>query len=232
MKQMEADGLPNFAQPQSGSESDSELGAAGGPESAARYALELTAALNSEAHALAGLGVASVSALRPGGPTGVVRRWGFVQNADSGAYEPDPWTRPQGRWQVEPPVARLLELSRLGPQTALYCPSRDRQWHLYVASEKPQGGARGAALSRVFLRGVIRQISAQALVRGRRLARLRVEPLRVRGPRQRGHLPGGPRGLRRRRVRARRRGGVDLRRARRPARVRGLRAPGGPPAPA
>merc|ERR1719379_3141947 len=163
MKQMEADGLPNFAQPQSGSESDSELGAAGGPESAARYALALTAALNSEAHALAGLGVASVSALRPGGPTGVVRRWGFVQNADSGAYEPDPWTRPQGRWQVEPPVARLLELSRLGPQTALYCPSRDRQWHLYVASEKPQGGARGAALSRVFLRGVIRQISAQEL---------------------------------------------------------------------
>ena len=163
MKQMEADGLPNFAQPQSGSESDSEPGVMGSRESAARYALALTAALNSEANALAGLGVASVSALRPGGPTGVVRRWGFVQNGDSGAYEPDPWTRPQGRWQVEPPVARLLELSRLGPQTALYCPSRDRQWHLYVASEKPQGGARGAALSRVFLRGVIRQISAQEL---------------------------------------------------------------------
>jgi hypothetical protein len=32
--------------------------------------------------------------------------------------------------QVEPPVARLLEMDKL-PSNVAYTPSRNRQWHMY-----------------------------------------------------------------------------------------------------
>lgn len=48
--------------------------------------------------------------------------------------------------QVEPPVARLLELDKI-PSNVSYTPSRNRQWHMYncrwvsaVSAGVPGGG--------------------------------------------------------------------------------------------
>lgn len=52
-------------------------------------------------------------------------RNGFKWDAETRTFNIDPALR-----QVEPPVARLLELDKL-PGSVSYTPSRNRQWHLY-----------------------------------------------------------------------------------------------------
>jgi acetyl-CoA carboxylase/biotin carboxylase 1 len=63
--------------------------------------------------------------------------------------------------QVEPPVARLLELDRL-PSNVSYTPSRNRQWHMYNCSERKD--SRAPMLCRTFLRGLVRQMGSPAVL--------------------------------------------------------------------
>jgi acetyl-CoA carboxylase/biotin carboxylase 1 len=64
---------------------------------------------------------------------------------------------------VEPPMASALELRKLAAfPSAAYASSRNRQWHVYTATERQ--GAASLALRRVFLRGVVRQLGRPDLL--------------------------------------------------------------------
>ena len=45
---------------------------------------------------------------------------------------------------------------------AAYTPSRNRQWHCYTATERPD--ARSAPLRRTYMRGLVRQLGHPALL--------------------------------------------------------------------
>jgi hypothetical protein len=62
--------------------------------------------------------------------------------------------------QVEPPVARLLELDKVAPLEAKYMPSRNRRWHMYNCKE----GAGKNPLRRTFLRGLVRHLNSPAVL--------------------------------------------------------------------
>ena len=66
---------------------------------------------------------------------------------EGGSYIPDPLLT-----AVEPPAARMLELSKLSgfPGRILYHASRNRQCHTYAVTERRD--ARSLALKRVFSR--------------------------------------------------------------------------------
>ena len=136
-----------------GSDSDAEAFAPE-REDRARVALAITAGVNAETERLQRLGVNIISVLRPG--TTNPRRWGFLFDGGSASYLPDQWTK--GHWHVEPPVASLLELAKLKNRQALHSRSRNRQWHLYVTSEKV--GQRTRDIRRVFLRGIVRRVDS------------------------------------------------------------------------
>lgn len=64
---------------------------------------------------------------------------------------------------VEPPTAGALELRRLSEfPNATYSSSRNRQWHIYSVTERQK--PHSAALRRVFLRGVVRQLGRPDLL--------------------------------------------------------------------
>ena len=64
---------------------------------------------------------------------------------------------------VEPPTASALELQKLsGFPSVAYTASRNRQWHIYSVKERKN--AHSTALTRVFLRGVIRQLGRPDLL--------------------------------------------------------------------
>jgi hypothetical protein len=64
---------------------------------------------------------------------------------------------------VDVPAAELLELARLAPCAALqHAPSRNRQYQLYTAKERPD--ARSYPTRRVFVRGMVRQLASPALL--------------------------------------------------------------------
>ena len=65
--------------------------------------------------------------------------------------------------QVEPITEAMLELSKLRQYKSLqYMPSRNRQWHMYGAVERPD--KRSYPLRRLFARGVVRQLGCPALL--------------------------------------------------------------------
>lgn len=65
--------------------------------------------------------------------------------------------------QVDVPSVEMLELQRLAPYTLLqHAPSRNRQYQLYTATERPD--ARSYPTRRVFVRGVVRQLTSPALL--------------------------------------------------------------------
>ena len=53
-------------------------------------------------------------------------------------------------------------MDKLSGKTMVYNPSRNRQWHLYSYIERKD--ARAAALKRLFLRGLVRQLGHPALL--------------------------------------------------------------------
>lgn len=64
---------------------------------------------------------------------------------------------------TEPPTAAALELCKLtGFPNATYSSSRNLQWHIYAITERDRPSA--AALKRVFLRGVVRQLGRPDLL--------------------------------------------------------------------
>lgn len=64
---------------------------------------------------------------------------------------------------VEPPTASALELQKMiSFPDAIYSTSRNRQWHIYSVNERKN--SQSAALTRVFLRGVIRQLGRPDLL--------------------------------------------------------------------
>ena len=65
--------------------------------------------------------------------------------------------------QAEAITSALLELPKLKQYKALqYTPSRNRQWHMYAAVERPD--ARSYPLRRLFARGTVRQLGHPALL--------------------------------------------------------------------
>jgi len=112
------------------------------------------AAIAAEATILQSAGFSAISFVRPAGKV-LPQRFGFVWMLPSRSFELFD-QRKRALWQVEPPVANLLDLAKLRGLSSLYCPSRTRQWHLFVVTEKT--GVRTAALRRVFLRGVVRKL--------------------------------------------------------------------------
>ena len=57
----------------------------------------------------------------------------------------------------------MLELSKLRQYKVLqYTPSRNRQWHMYGAIERPD--KRSYPLRRLFVRGAVRQLGCPALL--------------------------------------------------------------------
>ena len=92
------------------------------------------------------------------GDGGAVQRAGLTWEADRQVYIRDRLAR-----QSEPISAALLELSKLRQYKALqYTPSRNRQWHMYSAVERPD--ARSYPLRRLFVRGTVRQLGHPALL--------------------------------------------------------------------
>ncbi|KAF6253758.1 carboxyl transferase domain-containing protein [Scenedesmus sp. NREL 46B-D3] len=82
-------------------------------------------------------------------------RNGFVWDAAAGAFKLEPCLQ-----QVEPPVARLLELDKVASLEAKYVPSRNRRWHMYNCKE----GAGKNPLRRTFLRGLVRHLNSPAVL--------------------------------------------------------------------
>ncbi|CAN8288726.1 unnamed protein product [Cochlearia groenlandica] len=53
---------------------------------------------------------------------------------------------------LEPPLSKFLELNKLkGYSNIHYTPSRDRQWHMYTATDEPK------TIKRMFMRSLVRQ---------------------------------------------------------------------------
>ena len=120
-------------------------------------------AVAAEGSLLKSAGFDTVSFVRPAGKV-LPQRFGFLWNDDDHVFDLVEQKRRKGLWQVEPPIANLLDLQKLKGLASLYCPSRTRQWHLFVVTEKT--GVRTAALRRVFLRGLVRKLDLDPESRG------------------------------------------------------------------
>jgi len=120
-------------------------------------------AVAAEASVLKNAGFSTVSFVRPSGKI-LPQRFGFLWSDMDQTFELVEQKRRKGLWQVEPPIADLLDLQKLKGLASLYCPSRTRQWHLFVVTEKT--GVRTAALRRVFLRGLVRKLEIPSAARG------------------------------------------------------------------
>jgi acetyl-CoA carboxylase/biotin carboxylase 1 len=136
------------------SESDSEL-LTPGMNFLTTLKSAAASAVAAEASVLKSAGFTTVSFVRPAGKI-LPQRFGFIWNTDDHAYNLVEQKKRKGLWQVEPPQANLLDLQKLKGLASLYCPSRTKQWHLFVVTEKT--GVRTAALRRVFLRGLVRKL--------------------------------------------------------------------------
>jgi len=112
-------------------------------------------AVAAEASVLKAAGFETVSFVRPAGKI-LPQRFGFIWQPEVQTFDLVEQKKRRGLWQVEPPIASLLDLQKLKGLASLYCPSRTRQWHLFVVTEKT--GVRTAALRRVFLRGLVRKL--------------------------------------------------------------------------
>jgi hypothetical protein len=130
------------------------IGADGTRDSAKRIAQVVAAAVSDATTLLSVMKVGTISVLAAAALAPV--RNGFVWDAAAKAFKCDPALR-----QVEPPVARLLELDKL-PENVTYTPSRNRQWHMYNCSERKDG--RTPELRRTFMRGLVRQMGSPAML--------------------------------------------------------------------
>nr|ASZ00210.1 acetyl-CoA carboxylase 2 [Pelargonium cotyledonis] len=93
----------------------------------------------------AGVGVISCIIQRDEGRAPM--RHSFHWSAEKLCFEEEPLLR-----HLEPPLSIYLELEKLkGYENIRYTPSRDRQWHLYTAIDKP------LSIQRMFLRTLVRQ---------------------------------------------------------------------------
>jgi len=114
----------------------------------------VAAAINDATTLLSVMKVGTISVLAAAALMPV--RNGFSWDPASKSFQIDPALR-----QVEPPVARLLELDKL-PSNVSYSPSRNRQWHMYNCSERKDN--RAPMLRRTFMRGLVRQMGSPAML--------------------------------------------------------------------
>ena len=124
-------------------------------------------AVAAEASVLKTSGFSTVSFVRPAGKI-LPQRFGFLWSENDHVFELVEQKRRKGLWQGEPPIANLLDLQKLKGLASLYCPSRTRQWHLFVVTEKT--GVRTAALRRVFVRGLVRKLDVKPALTGDKLS--------------------------------------------------------------
>ena len=156
MKGRHAKNKKSFDDDYFSSESDNESFLTQGVNFLATLKTAAASAVAAEASLLESVGLSTVSFVRPAGKV-LPQRFGFVWSDETHNFEMYEQSR-KGLWQVEPPIAKLLDLRKLRGLPCLYCPSRTRQWHLFVVTEKT--GVRTAALRRVFLRGIIRKLDS------------------------------------------------------------------------
>ncbi len=77
--------------------------------------------------------------------------------------QPPAFLRDRFLTQLDPVTAEHLELAKLQPYRQLqYQPSRNRQYHLYTATERPD--ARSYPVRRLFVRGLVRQLASPAVL--------------------------------------------------------------------
>ena len=148
------------------SESDGEL-MAPGMNFLSTLKSAAASAVAAEASVLRTAGFDTVSFVRPVGKI-LPQRFGFLWSDEDHTFDLVEQKRRKGLWQVEPPIANLLDLQKLKGLASLYCPSRTRQWHLFVVTEKT--GVRTAALRRVFLRGLVRKLDISPASKGSNLS--------------------------------------------------------------
>eukprot|EP00200_Dunaliella_tertiolecta_P012627 CAMPEP_0202373002 /NCGR_PEP_ID=MMETSP1127-20130417/4091_1 /ASSEMBLY_ACC=CAM_ASM_000462 /TAXON_ID=3047 /ORGANISM="Dunaliella tertiolecta, Strain CCMP1320" /LENGTH=2753 /DNA_ID=CAMNT_0048969731 /DNA_START=204 /DNA_END=8465 /DNA_ORIENTATION=+ len=121
----------------------------------------LTAIVTPHFGAIAAAGFQCLSLLaRSGGSGGgdVPVRMGWAWEESTHCFKPDRFLG-----QVEPISACSLEVSKMAAYRQLtYAPSRNRQWHFYTATERPD--AKSYPMRRMFVRGLMRQLGSPALL--------------------------------------------------------------------
>ncbi|KAF5828836.1 carboxyl transferase domain-containing protein [Dunaliella salina] len=121
----------------------------------------LTAIVTPHFGAIAAAGFQCLSLLaRSGGSGGgdVPVRMGWAWDEATHCFKPDRFLG-----QVEPISACSLELTKMAAYRLLtYAPSRNRQWHFYTATERPD--AKSYPMRRMFVRGLMRQLGSPALL--------------------------------------------------------------------